>query len=211
MLSRAIAIAALLMTSCAAPSMRVQAIQHRGWWELRYPDGTVAANELHIPAGRSVAIDATLDGFGILFPPRRTFRLRSEETRVIEGLRLTQPRTSKLMIIADEHFDEWLALQRRNAPTNPTVARGKAVFLTARCTLCHTVRGVAIAEQPVAPDLTHVASRRTLAAGVIPNNLGYLSGWIVDPETIKPRNGMPINNIASDDLQSLLAFLETLR
>lgn len=200
-----------------AAALHVRAIQHAGWWEGRYPDGTVAANELHIPAGQNVTIDVALDGAGILISRFPRFgpvemRLANGETSIVTALRLREPRTSDLTIIGDDHFEDWIAGQRRGAPhpENTIVARGQAVFLTARCTLCHTVRGLVTAEQPVAPDLTHFATRRTLA-GTFPNRPGFLSGWIVDAEAMKPGAGMPINNINAEDLQSLLEFLRALR
>ena len=61
------------------------------------------------------------------------------------------------------------------------------------------------------PDLTHLGSRLTIAAGTLPNTRGNLAGWIVDPQSIKPGAEMPSNQISPDDLQALLAYLETLR
>lgn len=179
----------------AATAIRVHAIQHHGWWELRYSDGTIAANELHIPAGQATPVRITTDA------PRFSWAttFRSSTT-------LTALHGAKLIVVADEHFDQWLANQKRNA----SPAAGADVFLTARCTLCHTVRGVAVAEQPLGPDLTHFATRAKIG-GTIPNRIGYLGGWIVDSETIKPGNGMPINNVKSKDLQALLAFVSSLR
>jgi cytochrome c oxidase subunit 2 len=179
----------------AATAIRVQAIQHDGWWELRYSDGTVAANELHIPAGKSTPVRITTDA------PRFSWTTTFKSSTTLKALH-----GAKLIVIADDHFDQWLADQKRPA----SAVRGRDVFLTARCTLCHTVRGVATAEQPVGPDLTHFASRSTIAA-TVPNRIGYLGGWIVDSETIKPGNGMPINNVKSRDLQALLAFVSSLR
>lgn len=220
---------ALLLLLLAPPqdgsaALRVRAIQHRGWWELRYPDGTVAANELHVPAGRAVRLEAQLDGAGLLWLgghglPRLgrgadvRFTASRGERSIVRALHVAQPRVADLAIIADDRFDQWLAAQKSVAapPANALVARGREVFLTARCTLCHTVRGVAAAEEPVGPDLTHVASRSTLAAGVLPNRTGHLAGWIVDAETLKPGAGMPVNNIASPDLKALLAFVRSLR
>ncbi|HJT15888.1 MAG TPA: c-type cytochrome [Thermoanaerobaculia bacterium] len=180
----------------AATAIRVQAIQHRGWWELRYSDGTVAANELHIPAGKSTPVEITTDA------PRFTWTTSFRSSTTLQALH-----GAKLIVIADDDFEEWLANQKRDA----SAAKGRDVFLTARCTLCHTVRGIAVAEQPIGPDLTHFASRRSIGDGTIPNRIGYLGGWIVDSETIKPGNGMPINNVQSRDLQALLAFVSSLR
>ena len=176
-------------------AMAVQSIQHHGWWELRYSDGTVAANEMHIPAGQSTPVRITTDD------PRLSWTTTFKSSSTLQALH-----GAKLTVIADDHFDQWLADQKRNAAPG----RGVDVFLTARCTLCHTVRGVAVAEQPIGPDLTHFASRSTIA-GVMPNRVGQLAGWIVDSETIKPGNGMPINNVNSKDLQALLAFVRSLR
>ena len=205
-------------------AMRVEAIQHRGWWEVRYADGTVAANELHVPAGRRVRVDATLDGAGLLwfddghFPrigrsASAVFTQAAGRRAIAHSLHISKPHESDLIIIGDDRFDEWLVRQKSDAaaPANAIAARGREVFATARCTLCHTVRGVAAAEQPNAPDLTHVASRGTLAAGALPNHTGTLAGWIVDAERLKPGAGMPVNNIDSGDLQALLSFLQALR
>ena len=119
------------------------------------------------------------------------------------------------MIVTEDarQFDAWLARQRTAAaiPSNSEIARGRDVFFTARCTYCHTVRGVAVAEEALGPDLTHVASRSSLGAGALPNRPGDLAGWVVDAETLKPGCGMPVNNIESRELLALLAYLHTLK
>jgi cytochrome c oxidase subunit 2 len=220
------ALVLVLLTASAGSDdgFRVRAVQHGGWWEVRYPDGTIAANELHIPTGRRVVVEATLDGGGIIWfddghlprVGRRAtvaFSASGHDRAIAHALHLRQPRDAELTIIGDEQFDQWLAAQKRDAaePTDAQAARGRAVFLTARCTLCHSVRGVAVAEEPVGPDLTHVASRSTLAAGALPNGTGPLAGWVVDAETIKPGAGMPVNNIDASELQALLSYLQGLR
>jgi cytochrome c oxidase subunit II len=84
------------------------------------------------------------------------------------------------------------------------------VFLTHTCIMCHTVRGNGSGGK-LGPDLTHLASRSTIAAGTLPNNRGNLAGWIVNSQSIKPGNKMPPNPLRSDDLNALLAYLETLK
>ena len=205
-------------------ALHVRAIQRAGWWEVRYADGTIAANELHVPAGRRTVVDMTLDRAGVLWLddghlPRIglhaaiAFSGSRTKTSIVASIHLEQPRRADLLIVPDDRFDVWLAHQKSgaSAPRSALVSRGRSIFLTARCTLCHSVRGIGVAEQSVAPDLTHFASRRSLAAGVLPNRIGDLAGWIVDPETLKPGSGMPVNNIGSGDLESLLAFLRTLQ
>jgi cytochrome c oxidase subunit II len=83
-------------------------------------------------------------------------------------------------------------------------------FLSSSCVLCHTIRGTS-AGAKAAPDLTHLASRQTLAAGTLRNSPGHLAGWLVDSQGIKPGNKMPPNSLTGTDLQALLAYLESLK
>jgi cytochrome c oxidase subunit II len=76
--------------------------------------------------------------------------------------------------------------------------------------MCHAVAGTPAGSR-IGPDLTHLASRRTIAAGTLPNTRGNLAGWILDPQSIKPGAKMPPNNLTPADLRALLAYLETLR
>ena len=90
-------------------------------------------------------------------------------------------------------------------------ARGKAAFLDKACGFCHTVRGT-LAQGIVAPDLTHVASRQTLAAGTLPNTRPMLEGWIMNAPAMKPGTQMPaFPQIDAATLRALVAYLETLR
>ena len=78
------------------------------------------------------------------------------------------------------------------------------------CAQCHTIRGTA-ARGTGGPDLTHVGSRRTIAAGTLDNHVGTLAGWIADPQTIKPGNRMPATTtLAGADLRALAAYLASL-
>ncbi|WP_229827977.1 cytochrome c oxidase subunit II [Pigmentiphaga litoralis] len=95
-------------------------------------------------------------------------------------------------------------------PRLADTARGLAVFFDKGCAQCHTIRGTH-ANGTLGPDLTHLASRPTLAAGTLANNRGNLAGWIVDANSLKPGVMMPINRLPPDDLQALLGYLETLQ
>ena len=88
--------------------------------------------------------------------------------------------------------------------------QGEQVFLSHPCVMCHTVRGSG-AGGKLGPDLTHIASRMTIASGTLPNNRGNLAGWILDSQSIKPGNKMPPNPLKPDDLNALLEYLETLK
>jgi cytochrome c oxidase subunit 2 len=109
-------------------------------------------------------------------------------------------------------FRAWLTAQRRPAaqPAHGLEQRGRAVFVSESCEDCHTIRGTS-AVGKVGPDLTHVASRSTLAANTIPNDPSDLAEWVRDPQHVKPGNRMPNLNLSQGDVKALVAYLETLR
>jgi cytochrome c oxidase subunit 2 len=95
-------------------------------------------------------------------------------------------------------------------PADSVRLAGMNVFLGKPCAICHNINGLPASGQ-VGPDLTHLASRRTLAAGVIPNTKGHLGGWILNPQAIKPGTRMPPNALSPSELDALLAYLGGLR
>jgi len=109
-------------------------------------------------------------------------------------------------------FARWMAASRHPAapPTDTLTKRGQEVFLSGPCALCHAINGTPAGSR-VGPDLTHLASRRTLAAGTLPNTKGNLAAWIVDPQQIKPGTVMPPNGLTPSDLEALLAYLTSLK
>ena len=135
-----------------------------------------------------------------------------------------------LYVVADSpaDFRAWVANERRTAaaPSTATVSQGRQVFLSSACVACHTIRGVSQVRrigsvfrfdqnQPFTsvygPDLTHFGSRLSIGAGTVPNTRGNLGGWIIDSQTIKPGNRMPPLQLSGEDLQALIAYLESLR
>src|SRR5690606_2705001 len=123
------------------------------------------------------------------------------------------------MVVAQspEEFEQWVTSQQQDAP-QPDAAlpqQGQEVFIAAGCLYCHTVRGLESGDidrsaVDLGPDLTHLASRSTIAAGIRENNRGNLSGWILNPHGIKPGVLMPATLLAGEELQALLTYLETL-
>ena len=209
---------------------------HQWWWEVQYEDAVpsrrvVTANELHIPMNRPVVLKVTsrdvihsfwvpnLQGKRDLIPGYTTaLWLQASRAGVFRGQCAEfcgmQHAHMALDVVAesDQEFAEWLDAMRRAGPDPPdqTVRKGRDVFMQARCAGCHTVRGTEAAAQ-IAPDLTHIATRSTLGAGTLPNTPDNLAIWIRDPQRVKPGNQMPPNPLAADDLQALVAYLETLR
>ena len=118
------------------------------------------------------------------------------------------------LVVAEppDEFIAWLDRQRDTArtPADSLARRGQEVFLSSSCVMCHAVGGTPAGSR-IGPNLTHVAGRGTIGAGTLPNTRGHLAGWIVDPQQIKPGVRMPPNALEPQDLQALLAYLETLR
>lgn len=90
------------------------------------------------------------------------------------------------------------------------IQRGRELFVNGPCLMCHTIRGTE-ARATVGPNLTHLASRATIAAGTLPNTKGHLAGWILNPQNLKPGTLMPPTLLEPRDLTALLAFLESLQ
>jgi cytochrome c oxidase subunit II len=111
-----------------------------------------------------------------------------------------------------EEFDAWREAQLRPAepPQDPERRRGQQVFESGPCVMCHTIRGTQAGGR-VAPELTHLTSRRFLAAGTLPMARGTLAAWITDPQTIKPGAHMPMIQLPPEDFQALVSYLEGLR
>jgi cytochrome c oxidase subunit 2 len=119
-----------------------------------------------------------------------------------------------LIVVAQppEEFQGWLARQAAPAsePQQDETRRGRELFLATGCGACHRVRGTG-AEGAIGPDLTHLASRRTIGAGMLPNNRGALAGWVANAQTIKPGIKMPSFKILDgESLRALAAYLESL-
>jgi cytochrome c oxidase subunit 2 len=111
-----------------------------------------------------------------------------------------------------EEFEAWRAQQLKAAepPTGEEQRRGQEVFLSKPCIMCHTIRGTSAGGR-VGPDLTHVGSRRSIAAGTLPRSRGTLAAWIVDPQGIKPGVNMPVMELEPDELNVLAGYLEGLK
>lgn len=120
-----------------------------------------------------------------------------------------------MLVVAqdDSAYNAWLAGRRQPGaePTSTEARQGKQVFLTAACALCHTVRGTA-AGGSVAPDLTHIGSRTSLAADALTNNTGSLEAWITHAQSLKPGVAMPdLTQFTGTQLRDLVAYLQQLK
>jgi len=222
------------MSPPGPPALTVEVIAHQFWWEVRYPQlGFTTANEIHIPAGRPVELRlSTADVIHSFWAPQlhgkldmipgqsNAITIQADAPGAYRGQCAEfcgrQHALMAYVVVADtpERFDAWAARQARpaTAPDSDLRRQGQQIFLGSACVYCHVIRGATPenATDAVGPDLTHLASRQTLAAGVIANNRGNLGGWIVDPQAIKPGNHMPGTDLDAASLQALLAYLESL-
>ena len=217
--------------------LEVQVTGHQWWWEITYPDPADSskiirtANEIHIPVGQPVLVRlATRDvihsfwvpnlhGKRDLIPGRvnklwiqadrpGVFRSQCAEFCGLQHAHMA------LVVVAQSptDFDAWKNHEQTPAPdpVTPQQLRGREVFLSLPCVNCHSIVGVD-AYATIGPDLTHLASRPTLGAGMLINNPGNLSGWITNAPAIKPGVQMPPNQMTGQDLNDLLAYLEILK
>lgn len=213
------------------PTLTVDVIGWMWWWEIRYETlGIVTANEIRIPAGEVVQFRTTsADVIHAVWPSELAGKidatpgeenilwLQADEPGVYRGQCAEycglQHANMDFLVIAmpRDEFDAWV-LARSEPPLPPSTAsaqRGKEVFFDAQCYRCHAIAGTE-ADGRSGPDLTHLASRETLGAALIPNNRATRGGWIVAPQDYKPGNKMPPFNLEPDDLEALLDYLETL-
>ncbi|MFC7693357.1 cytochrome c oxidase subunit II [Paeniroseomonas aquatica] len=226
---------ALTLPGEAAP-LKVEIIGRQYWWEVRYPElgeGAVTANELHLPVGRDVELQLSsgdvihsvwipnLHGKMDMIPGRvNRQRLRVDRTGVLRGQCTEfcgiQHSFMAFWVVAHEpaDFAAWVARQQAPVPPPATAAaaEGMRVFGEAGCGACHAVRGTAW-QGRLAPDLSRIGGRLSLAAGALENHRANLAGWIAGAQDIKPGNAMPAygRSLEGAELLAVADWLETLR
>jgi cytochrome c oxidase subunit II len=210
---------------------------HQWWWEARYEDDLVpsniftTANEIHIPVGVPIKVQLesqdvihsfwipSLNGKQDLIPgqPNETELLAIRpgiyRGQCAEFCGLQHAHMS-IFVIADDlaDFARWRNEQRTSAaePMSPEQQKGRDVFMSHACVMCHAIGGTQAGGR-AGPDLTHIGSRRMLAAGEFPLNRGTLEAWIADPQGLKPGSQMPAVPLEADELGAVSAYLESLR
>jgi cytochrome c oxidase subunit 2 len=219
----------------AVPRLTIDVTGRQWWWEVHYPgpgpeQGFETANEIHIPVGEPVLIRLhggdvihsfwvpALSGKTDTIPGRENLAwLQANRAGVYRGQCTEycglQHAHMAAFVIAQprDEFDAWRNNQLKTGvpAATPVTAMGEATFVD-RCGKCHAVEGTA-ANGRGAPNLTHLMTRQTLAAGVLDNNIDNLSGWISDPQAQKPGANMPITFLSGPQLRAVVAYLETLR
>jgi cytochrome c oxidase subunit 2 len=215
-------------------AVEVTVIGHQFWWEYRYPSLKVVTNELHIPVSdpaHPVPTFLTLlsaDTEHSFWVPRlagktdlipnhpNTMWMDPHETGLFLGQCAqycgTQHARMLLRVYVDsrEDFDRWIQAQSLPAAAGNTISEGQKIFEQTACINCHTIAGTP-ANGTYGPDLTHLMSRQTIAAGAAPNTPGNLISWIYNPAVIKPGSRMPSMGLSTREASEVAAYLETLR
>jgi cytochrome c oxidase subunit 2 len=209
-------------------AVKIEVIGHQWWWEVRYPDyGFTTANEVHFPVTTAAYLTLAsadvnhnfwvpqLSGKVDLIPNRLNYMwLDAREAGTYLGNCAeycgTQHANMLIRVMADtpEQWRAWTAAQQK--PAAQTESAGRAVFESLSCVNCHAIRGThAIGK--FGPDLTHLMSRQTIGSGVLPNTPENLRAWVDDPQQSKPGCLMPSMKLTKPQLDSVMAYLETLK
>lgn len=214
----------------ATPDLRV--IAHQWWWEADYlKSGVIAANEIHLPVGQRWLLELdsadVIHDFWVAELARKIDMVPGHPNHI--WLEADQPGTylgvcaefcgnehawMRFRVIAQSaaDFDRWQRAQQQvpPAPNGGEAAAGLKLFEQNTCVNCHTIVGTP-ANHSIGPDLTHLASRTTLAAGAADNTPANLYRWLKDPNSIKPDTHMPNFQFDDADAKALTAYLETLK
>ncbi len=216
--------------------LRIEIESHLYWWKVTYrlADGTsvVTANELHLPVGQRAELllssadvihsfwVPSLAGKMDMIPGRiNRLPLQPEKIGIYRGACAELCGQGHAFMALDIKVDDeatfgaWLRNQQlsANSVATPEEQRGAALFQESGCSACHAIRGTE-ANGNLGPDLTHVGTRATLAAGLLPNNVGTMAGWIAASQDLKPGNKMPsLAVLHGDDLRALAAYLTALK
>jgi cytochrome c oxidase subunit 2 len=216
-------------------ALEVTVVGHQFWWEYRYPSQkVVTANELHIPVSDPAHPTPTFltllsaDTDHSFWVPRlagKTDLIPNHPNGMWmdpykTGLYLGQcaqycgTQHAKMLlrvyVQTRDEFDRWIREQSRPAQVSDTVSEGQKIFERTACINCHAVAGT-VANGRFGPDLTHLMSRDTIASGAARNTPANLRHWIQDPDAIKPGSKMPAMGLSDPELNSVTAYLETLR
>ena len=207
-------------------------IGHQWWWEVRYPGtGVVTANEIHLPVGQRMLVSVTSDdvihdlwlpqlGGKMDLVPGQTnhMYLEADQAGTYFGACAefcgAEHAWMYVRAIAQPpaQYQAWLNQQKQAdaLPASGLAAAGAKLFSQLSCAACHVIYGTT-AQAQIGPNLSHVGSRQTLAAGLLSNTAANMAAWIRDPQALKPGTHMPDLQLSSQQVSILTAYLESLK
>lgn len=206
-------------------------IGHQWWWEVRYANGAVAANEIHIPAGLDLLVRLesadVIHDFWVPQLGRKMDMIPGHPNYV--WLHADRPGEylgacaeycgaehawMRIQVEAqrEDEFNNWLAHQDTSAPApnTPLERAGSQLFRDKTCINCHAIKGINTGIN-VAPDLTHFAGRATIGTGVLQNDVDGVRRWLTNPQKVKPACHMPDFHLKPDEVDALVAYLQLMK
>ena len=214
--------------------LNIKITARQWWWRAEYLDPIASntittANEIHIPVGQKICFELNsadvIHSFWVPNLHGKKDAVPGHPTTL--WLQADQPGTywgecaeycgfehaqMRLVIKAEpkEQYDAWCAAQRQAAPepTTPSQIRGKEVFLSSTCVMCHTMGGT-MAFGRIGPNLSHVGSRSIIAAGALEHTRENMLKWISHPQQVKPGSNMPEVYLSEEDRAALVDYLES--
>jgi cytochrome c oxidase subunit 2 len=211
-------------------ALDVEVVGHTWWWEVRYPNGAVTANEIRIPVGETVDLALpTADVIHSFWVPElqvkkdhipgadNRLRVLADQAGRFRGqcAEFCGLQHAHMEILVEAlpaaEFQDWLEREAEPAaePETGRAREGRELFEGASCAGCHTIRGTS-ADGDLGPDLTHLADRETLGAGLIPLTAGNLADFITDPQDDKPGVSMPPTELTPRQVEAVVAYLTEL-
>jgi cytochrome c oxidase subunit 2 len=214
-------------------SLQITVRGHQWWWEYDYPEeGVKTANELHLPVDRPIFLRLeSADVVHSFWIPRFTGKtdvipgrtnlmwFHATKTGIYQGncAEYCGAQHANMLLYAvvqsEDEFRDWVESQKEGARNDSETRRGRDIFMSHSCVNCHTIRGTETtgATGTFGPDLTHVGSRDTLASAMVPNDTGWLTAWIRDPQQVKRGCWMPAFKLNTEDETDLVRYLQSLK
>jgi cytochrome c oxidase subunit 2 len=203
---------------------------HQWWWEYEYPEsGVKTANEMHVPVNTRVYLRLesadVIHSFWVprfagktdVIPGRTNIMwFHAQEEGIFQGNCAEYCGNQhanmliRVVVQSEDAFQAWVNDQLPNARDDSETRRGRDVFLKNACVNCHTIRGTG-ADGTFGPDLTHLASRDTLASAMVANDEERLTQWVDNPQKIKPGCWMPSFKLEKSDVAEVVKYLRSLK
>ncbi|HEY9676457.1 MAG TPA: cytochrome c oxidase subunit II [Drouetiella sp.] len=208
-------------------------VGHQWWWEYQYPKyGVTTANELYLPVGENALFEIraadVVHSFWVVAFGQKMDAIPGHPTNMFvhptkTGLFLgtcseycgAQHGLMRIIahVVSKPEFDDWIKQQAAlpQQSTDPAAVKGKELFNSATCVQCHRIAGDAEATARIGPDLTHIATRGTLGAGVLENTTDNLAKWMQNPQQFKPGCNMPNMRLTNEEAHDIAVYLENLK